>query len=71
MDAMSNMMKNMPPEQMQKMMEMSMKMKSGAEFFHRQLPSFPNHRRLGIPPNDGEHEIFHPLQTARFLVLVV
>lgn len=29
MDAMSNMMKNMPPEQMQKMMEMSMKMKSG------------------------------------------
>ena len=29
MDAMTNMMKNMPPEQMQKMMEMSMKMKSG------------------------------------------
>lgn len=26
---MTNMMKNMPPEQMQKMMEMSMKMKSG------------------------------------------
>lgn len=29
MDAMTNMMKNMPPDQMQKMMEMSMKMKSG------------------------------------------
>lgn len=28
-DAMTNMMKNMPPDQMQKMMEMSMKMKSG------------------------------------------
>ncbi|CAJ1450019.1 unnamed protein product [Effrenium voratum] len=29
MDAMTSMMKNIPPEQMQKMMEMSMKMKSG------------------------------------------
>eukprot|EP00490_Sorites_sp_Unknown_P030380 CAMPEP_0114685044 /NCGR_PEP_ID=MMETSP0191-20121206/59940_1 /TAXON_ID=126664 /ORGANISM="Sorites sp." /LENGTH=171 /DNA_ID=CAMNT_0001968845 /DNA_START=171 /DNA_END=686 /DNA_ORIENTATION=+ len=29
MDAMTNMMKNIPPDQMQKMMEMSMKMKQG------------------------------------------
>jgi len=31
MDAMTNMMKNIPPEQMQKMMDMSMKMKSGGD----------------------------------------